>query len=446
MKSIWKLYYLIIPIGGLIACGTPETKEGEETTPQAQVVATSTLNGIDGDCKAPPEWFKGKVPMPEPKNFPTDNSVTNCDFHLISWQYFLWLTEEVDGKLRFMTMYTDRAIHPETKDDTNHVLDIVEQALSKGMLVDQSGRAVYSNIVINDIYRDWVLDNKLYDPEAFLNFPDTADFPVGSMSLKAAWKIVQPGENTSHLYTTKADIELLTMVNGFPRIPSENPKVQKDVEVALVGLHIAVVVEGHPEFIWATFEFDDNAPDFQANQTMNEPVSDKDWLFYAANTPARKTNANNAAVLAFANQNEQTLTPITQVARQYAQGGGSSTNQGNIKHLNENVEEQLTESSIWKNYFEVGAVWFNTEKGTLKPNWNPNVDSAMVTGSILLSNATIETFTQKVRSQNGCFSCHNTSAVTNLPDSIALLPGKNANTSHILLKNYQDGDQVKRSN
>ena len=289
------------------------------------------------------------------------------------------------------------------------------------MLVDQHGRAVYSNIMINDVYRDWVLDNKLYDPEVFVDFDATADFPVGSMSLKANWKLVQPGEDVSNLYTTKADIELLTMVDGQPRIPEDNPQVQKDVEVALIGLHIAVVVEGHPEFIWATFEFDGNAPNFKEDasgvvvQGMNDPVSDKDWLLYEANTTARQTNANNAAILEFVDESKQTLTPVTQVARQYAQGGGSSTNRGNIDDLNGDVKGQLQgESSIWENYFEVGAVWFNTEKGVLKPDWNPNVDSTMVTGSLTLSNATIETFTQKVRSQNSCFGCHNTFPVTNL--------------------------------
>ena len=133
------------------------------------------------------------------------------------------------------------------------------------------------------------------------------------------------------------------------------------------------------------------------------------------------------------------------MARQYAQGGGNSINQENIKHLNANVIGQLSSTgSIWKNYFEVGAVWFNTEMGSLKPNWNPNVDSTMLTGSLTLSNSTIETFTQKVRSQNECFSCHNTNPVTNVPLNMSVLPGKNANTSHILLKNYQGGGEVKR--
>ncbi len=399
------------------------------------------IDGIDGDCVAPACWFTGSVPEPQPQDFPSEDP-SNCDFHQISWQYFLWLTEEVDGQLRFMTMFTDKAIYPETKDDTHQVLDIVEQALSKGVLVDHNNRAVYSNIVINQTYRDWVLNNQLYNDEKFRMFGAENNFPVGSMSIKGAWKIVQPGEDVSKLYTTKADIKLLESVNGTPRITDNSP-TQPGVEVALVGLHIAVVVEGHPEFIWATFEFDDNAPDFQENQAFDQPVSDKNWLFYTAGTEARNANANNAATLAFIDQKAQTIGPVTQVARQYVNGGGNPTNQGNIEHLNTSVETQLAQGSIWKNYFEVGAIWFN-KPDALQPDWTPNVDNSMVTGSLLLSNSVIETFTQKVASQNECFSCHNTMPLTDVPNNKPVLPGKNANTSHVLLKAYQGGGEVKR--
>ncbi|OAB78794.1 hypothetical protein [Cochleicola gelatinilyticus] len=392
-------------------------------------------------CSAPSDWFGGSIPVPAPEKFPQID-VTNCDFHQISWQYFLWLTEEVNGTPRFESLYTDKAILPEFKDDQYHILDLIEQALSKGILIDKNNRAVYGNIMINEIYRDYILDNKLYDPETMNGFDPTADFPVGALSAKATWKIVQPDEDASNLYTKKADIELLTLVDGFPRVPKNNPKIQKNVEVALVGFHIAVVVEGHSEFIWASFEFKDNAPNFAANQDPNGIVSDKDWLFYDANTIARQTNNDNVGIAKFIDENAQTVSPVTQVARQYINGGGDETNQKNITNLNENVASQISAQSVWRNYFEVGAVWFNTSKGTLAPNWNPNVVDSMVTGSIKLSNATIETFTQKVRSQNQCFSCHNSNAMTNVPTGMKLLGGKNINLSHILLNNYNDGKEI----
>jgi hypothetical protein len=438
MKKVFQIS--IVLLFGLTACNTKSEKEKEPDLESEKTTAVFAAN--DANCVPPPSWFTGNVPEPNPEAFPPIDDVTNCDFHLISWQYFLWLTEEVDGKLRFETMYTENAIRPETKDQKSESLDIVTQALSKGVLIDQNGRAVYSNILINEIYRDWVLDNYLYINDTLENFDPNASFPVGAMSLKPTWKIVAEGEDVSNLYTKSADIELFELINGAPAIPDSDPNT-KNVEVALVGLHIAVVVEGHPEFIWASFEYDKNAPDFKMHQGMNEAVSEEDWLFYKAGTTARKTNATNAQILEFVDQSKQTISPITQVARQYKNGGGSETNQNNIENLNESVKAKLT-STVWHNYFEVGAVWFSKDNG-LNPDWAPQIDTdSIVTGSTQLSNSVIETFTQKVSSMNQCFSCHNTMPVTSVPEGVKVLPGKNANTSHILLKNYQGGGEVKR--
>lgn len=431
----FKEYFFLLVLLVLVSCKKTPIKEGYKTVE----LAVANPIGIV-QCEAPSSWFEGNIPQPDP-SFINPNS-NNCDFHLLSWQYFLWLTEEVDGQLRFETMFTNKAITPAYKNDTYHVLDVVEQALSKGMLIDQNGRAVYSSIIINDIFQNFVLENKLYDSEVMADFDPNIGFPPGALTLKTSWKIVQEGEDTSKLYTQKSDIELLTIVDGQPRIDKNNPKIKQDVEVALVGLHVAFVPDGHAEFVWATFEFDGNAPDFPENAGLNTPISNKDWLLYAANTAARDVNTDNAGVLKFVNQEAQTLEPITQVARQYKNGGGSDKNQRNIENLNASVKKQLAnKNSIWQNYFEVGAIWFNNPD-LLKPNWNPNVMDSIVTGSLELSNATIETFTQKIVSENECFSCHNTQAVTDVPSTIKMLGGKNINLSHVLLKNYTEGTEA----
>lgn len=440
MRQIKHICCLLVMAIGLLACKeNPKDSYDDATEIEGEGNVLLAQTSSSSDCLAPSDWFTGAVPTPDPNSIPDDP--TKCDFHQLSWQYFLWLTEEVDGQLRFETMFTNKAITPEYQDDTYHVLDIVEQALSKGMLVDQSGRAVYSSIIINDVFQKFVLDNKLYDRETMAAFDPNTSFPVGSITLKTSWKIVQPGEDTSNMYTQKSDIELLTMVDGQPRIDKDNPTIEKDVEVALIGLHIAFVTNNHPEFIWATFEFDNNAPDFPENAGINTPVSPDNWLLYAANTTAGSVNTDNAGILEFVDQDAQTLKPITQVARQFKNGGGDSTNQGNIEQLNQSVKDQLNASSVWRNYFEVGAIWFNNTD-LLKPDWNPNVDDSILTGSLQLSNSTIETFTQKIVSENECFSCHNTMGVADLPPNVPLLQGKNINLSHVLLKNYAEGTEA----
>ena len=398
-------------------------------------------------CEMPPQDHSrgdednAKVSFPKP-NPHTFKSTSNLVFHQISWEYFLWLTSEAEaGKLVFETMYTDAAINPAEKDDTNHILGGVLQANSEGILVDRNGRAVYTTMMINDVYRDFVLDNKLYDAQSLLEFPDTTSFPVGALSLKAAWKIVADGEDTSGMYTTDADIKLLTDANGSIGIP-ENPEIQKGVRVALVGFHIAIVVNGHPEAIWATFEHVRNAPYVADGQLRDKGVSEESYTFYAAKTKMKDCNVNEKPVLSLV-EATQKLSPINQVALQYRLGGGNSVNQNNIDQLNAKFHSQLRDDSIWRNYFEVGAIWFG-KTDALNPNWNPNSDKGLITGSTKLSNSVIETFTQAIASENECFSCHNTMSLTTVPSGKAVIPGKNVLTSHILLQNYLTDTRVKR--
>ena len=404
-----------------------------------QAVTVPPENEVEGEELIETPNLGQTFPMPDPAAF---KASSNFDFHQISWEYFLWLTSKVDmDHLVFDTMYTDKAILPEFKEDKNHILGGVNQAESNGIVVDTNGRAVYTTMSINGTYRDFVLENKLYDPAAFQNFPADTTFPVGALSLKLAWKLVGEGEDVSNFYTTEAEIQLLEEVDGLVTIP-DNPKTQKNVKVALVGFHIAVVVEGHPEAIWATFEHVDNAPYLAANAQRDGGVSELNHTFYNKDTKLADVNQNNAPILTL-DAATQKLSPVTQVALQFRRGGGNSINQNNIDEINEMMHAKLDEKSIWRNYIEIGAVWFKVADG-LKPDWNPNTDqNTQITGSVQLSNSVIETFTQNIVSQNECFSCHNTMTTTNTPDGLPILPGKNVSTSHILLKNYL-GQRVSR--
>ena len=58
-------------------------------------------------CTAPASWFPhSQTPAPNPNMFPGANA-TNCDFHQWSWQMFLWLTQDWQGQLRFLSFPTD---------------------------------------------------------------------------------------------------------------------------------------------------------------------------------------------------------------------------------------------------------------------------------------------------------------------------------------------------
>ena len=122
----------------------------------------------------------------------------------------------------------------------------------------------------------------------------------------------------------------------------------------------------------------------------------------------------------------QTLSPITNVFRQFALRRGDATDRDNVRNLNASVHSQLAAGSVWKNYSLGGSVWFNRVNG-LEPGLSGPRIQARTTGSVHLSNATMETFTQPPNRSKNCFACHGTAA-----DADHDLPAMNLNVSHIL--------------
>jgi hypothetical protein len=399
-------------------------------------------------CAAPAAWFPhSQTPEQNSAGFPSNPN--NCDFHQWAWNAFLWLTQDVKGEPRFESMPADGIeTMPGVLDaligrsGQARTLDIIDQAGPNGIMVDLQGHPIYYSIHSDATFGNFIKTNGLFDPAKLRAFNPNESFPVDSLTLKAAWKVVVPGEDVSTFYTRKAQIALLTTRNGKIVLSGKT----KTVEVALVGFHIAGTVANHPEMIWATFEHLQNAPDLPKPMNAmapNDVVSSKDWTFYKAGTPFKSCNVNAAGSGALKlNEATQTLGPVTEVCRMIPYGGGADSNVANIKSLNNSVHSQL--NGIWNNYFDVGAVWFAANNG-LKPNCTFQPGSLecpatpgkpILTGSTQLSNTTVETFTQSQSTQDNCFACHNTVQVTS-PNTIApSLPGLNVNISHVLINEY----------
>lgn len=437
---------------GSLACGGNASQDTD-----LEAVPDTTASA----CVAPSTWFPhSQTPAPND----TATFAINCDFHQWSWQSFLWLTQSMpNGELRFETFaspeqlavpgggappaFSQAAAGPlklmprvaKSADPT--LLDEINQAGSLGLLIDQNGRAVYYAMYINDIFYNFVRENGLYNPDSLAAAPDTLDFPIGALELKAAWKVVSPGDDTTGYYIRQAEVAKLVEQNGSVVV---DPNETIQVTVALVGLHIAGVVKGHPEFIWATFEHQQNAPtltDAQLaeyldvnNDSLNtQPVSSQDFTFYKAGATFIESNQNNAGDVQLVDADAQTLTPVSNIFIQYAQGGGNAQNRAHIVELNDSVLGQL-QDPVANQYYLGGAIWLNANNG-LVPN---STQQDLITGSTDLSNSSIESFTQKVVDQRNCFNCHNTlqrfppTQGTNVPP----LPGKNLNLSHILVNHY----------
>ena len=436
----------------------------DSNTDKKEIIkAVIDKSGDTGDCLAEPSWF----PHDSTKrtNDAAFASSSNCEFHQWAWQNFLWLTQEVNGEPRFMSFASPESLIGQerpgmlprmAKSNSSESFDEFLQAGTDGIFIAHNGRAVYYSQYLDETFVGFVKKNKLTEPSTLHSFvtanPSTS-FPIentsGAMELKASWMIVEPGDDVSDMFTTQTEIAKLANQNG--KIVIDTSQVET-VTVALVGFHIAGIVEGHPEMIWATFEHVRNAPNVPTNLPLEDVVSKDNFTFYTENTTLADCNVNYASSNQLKlDEATQEFSPITQACRFYQYGnqsGVNTINDGNIKDLNTSVGALLNDSDIWKNYQEVGAIWFKGEN-KLEPGMSLATDT-LLAGSLSLSNSTIETFTQVASTENNCFRCHNT--LQQLPPHLGPLeplPASNLNISHALLNIYfwsqEDDDQTNQT-
>ncbi|MGR9054268.1 MAG: hypothetical protein ACU84J_16640, partial [Gammaproteobacteria bacterium] len=119
-------------------------------------------------CQAEDAWFPHtQTPRPDDAAF---QSISNCVFHQWSWQMFLWLTQEVDGKPRFLSFTSpqsllgmeQRGLFPRFgKSRTPKSFDEFLQAGTDGIMVDQQGHAIYYSQYVNPTFADFITQNGL---------------------------------------------------------------------------------------------------------------------------------------------------------------------------------------------------------------------------------------------------------------------------------------------
>ncbi|HEV2806348.1 MAG TPA: hypothetical protein VGW57_15600 [Chthoniobacterales bacterium] len=384
----------------------------------------------------------------------------DCDFHEWSWEAFVWATAiGADGYARFRTLHNadelfgNKASTAAGKGPKPLILkprdlkptggpqarsgDEAAQA-GGGMIVDQNGQIVWYSTHMNDAYFNFVKANSGAN---YSKVPATKNFPVGAAVFKASWKVVGPGDDATKFYTEKnADVPML-VPNPCGGIMVDPSGATRKATVALVGLHVVGVTVNHPEFVWATFEQNNNAPNLPAGMdpTSANPVSPQGFSFYAANTAANKCNIMPTATgpneLKISDPVKQTVTPITNVFRLYATGNACPARTQDIVAANTASQQSLSQAgsgrypnpaeTVWANYQLIGTLWLNAN--TLKPGDKNMVAEGI--GSVNLANATLETYFQgQHKGKNvSCFFCHSTEAHAPAKE------GKNINISHVIL-------------
>lgn len=389
----------------------------------------------DPQCAtAPASWFSGPT-TPAPNDygpFVDTTTTTDCDFHLWSFQKFLSLTRSSNGIAPFEGLVQVS----NDLDSLGPVLKLsdVSQAGTQGTLYDKRNRPVYYSIFVNRqmydfqkknlvLFASHIRQNKdtVLAPGDTVNINtlkqfglDTLNYPVGAFEVKASWILTASlGTDSVNYYITNAQVTSGGLI--FPK------------RVALLGMHIVGKVDNHPELVWATFEHDGLAPDYDwstGKDTTTKMVSANDYLFYTKNTPVNGCPMNNNATTPSTPQFSSVFNmfrygmPESFVSN-FVPSHRDSVNNANIAALNRSVKRNLDSinSTPWNHYFYKGAMWLDDPTPAVFAPGNDSLGSIynpFLRGSRAISNITMETFAQVNFSGNytsgsiNCFACHGT--------------------------------------
>lgn len=439
------------------------------------------------NCHAQPDWVKN----PSRPNGSTFDDSTNCAFHQWAFQTFLWLTSPISKSMAQSLLQLDtlaspydlfpadgkgpKVSYPGRKPGAaSHLLarsvksstsidptDIFQAGPGAKVLVDQKGQIVYYTMLLDKKYWDFVVDNKLFQVDALnREKPESKTlFPPDALELKLSWRVAAKldaaGNDVTPRYIEDADQRFYVVKAQVPVVAVENGKVVEKGEtywakIALVGMHVTGVVQGHPEFIWATFEHVDNAPDCDKVNTQ-KPGAGKEWSFYKTGTPDTQCNQTDptAGLLASSSICRSAKTAANVDAKPCGNDGSQAQldNDRNIFQLNADVRQMLDASSIWRNYVLVGSQWTTGASapafGIPDNNGNllqqPGAPQAFQKGSCDLANTSMESFTQGMN----CFACHNAGRHgVDVAGKSITINGKPINLSHFIV-NYQAAQQTK---
>jgi hypothetical protein len=126
-------------------------------------------------------------------------------------------------------------------------------------LIDQNLNFVLYEIHVNDAEAGYIRENGLntYDGQvAYAKSGKRIVLPegqiggkVGSIEIKAAWRILDADDNAGRYYSRRATIAI-----PAAETMDGNPICAENVLVGLVGLHIVHKTKNFPDAIWSTFE------------------------------------------------------------------------------------------------------------------------------------------------------------------------------------------------
>jgi hypothetical protein len=251
-----------------------------------------------------------------------------------------------------------------------------------GPLIDQNGAYARFEILVNQAMYDFIRDNSLYTkagqksfmPGTALSFPRGAANPgaAGAIMVKAAWKVLGPGDDPSRFHTASAYI-----------LNEGREPVCTLAKVGLAGLHISHKTASAPQWVWSTFEHVDNAPTKDTARAGH----------YSFNNGKPDTAANwNVVPKGKWDPIDGDKTPVQVVRLKPVAAGTAALNATYTAAL-----RQVDPRSVFANYQLVGTQF---PKRPARPQGEPVPE--------MLANTTMETYLQKdvPPVSSNCMGCH----------------------------------------
>lgn len=390
-------------------------------------------------CKASPKW----VTSPNaPAEVPLGKNADFCEFYQFSWQWFLQLTSvsKADKSLRqfevtanFPVLEGDKQNSCDAKITGTRLFRTLNNVAGGTKIPERTGQAGTNGKGIYDqagnvVFYDIRFSKNLCNIGAIQSKPN---FPGGTTEIKTAWKQLTTKDDASTYFIMEADID---------GVPGEE-------KLGLIGFHLAIATDLHPEMIWSSYEHISNSPACNNPAAANQP-----WSF------ASKACITNPASCTF-NQ-AVTVTGInnhapTEICTSHPGGTDPSDpnfdkNATALNDLNIQVNAFLSElkpsnpMAVFKHYKNVGALWVSD---ITQPSNDPVTGAALVSnqrGSLRLANTVMETDFQNgfsggaapVAYSSNCFGCHNYTVDPYYPNTG---PHANFDVSHIFTNDILAG-------
>ena len=284
---------------------------------------------------------------------------------------------------------------------TPDLLQETNQPFDTGPLIDQHGKYVRYEILVNRPMFEYIVQNRLYSKAGQAAFTGTVAFPegavkkgkigtMGAIMVKASWMVLGPGDDPTHFHTARALIYT-------PAVPSSNiTESCVPGTLGLVGLHVAHKTADEPQWTWSTYENNANVPD-QADVAAHRFSAH--YNFYNPDCDAGKCPVNvppprpwNPNVQPFPDAFTSQITRVVPIDDE-------------VKALN-SAFQGLLPQTVWQNYQLISTQWPTDAKSKTAPNGVP--------APVYLANTTLETYVQGrvPLASSSCMACHGNAAAT----------------------------------